>query len=67
MRAVQGAEDAVDAVAGIAEHMLHAPFVETRDNKIANGDCQVIGNGGNNPGRWRLAGHAQVNLEWRIS
>ena len=33
--AVEGAEYAVDAVAGIAEDVAHAPVMQTLDEKIA--------------------------------
>ena len=35
--AIQGAEHAVDAIAGIAEDMAHVPVVETLNDKIAYG------------------------------
>jgi hypothetical protein len=42
---VQGAEDAIDAVAWITEDFSHAPGVKSLDNKIANclGHCRNLG------------------------
>jgi hypothetical protein len=35
--ALQGAEDAIDAVAGVTENAAHAPFMKSMDEEVANG------------------------------